>query len=100
MQLHLLLHLRLHLLLHLLLLRQLSDHHQESPFLIYGIGIIPPIIMLVELTTIIPLLVRIASTEQKISGDCVNITLRYMKSRRALRALIGRNVSRASIHFK
>jgi len=58
-----------------------------GPFLIYGIGIIPPIIMLVELTTIIPLLVRIASTEQKISGDCVNITLRYMKSRRALRAL-------------
>jgi hypothetical protein len=43
--------------------------------------------MLYELSTVIPLLVRITSTEQKIHGDSVNSTLRVMKSRRALRAL-------------
>jgi len=58
-----------------------------GPILVYAVALVPPAFMLVELSTVIPLLVRITSTEEKINGECVNSTLRVMKSRRALRAL-------------
>jgi hypothetical protein len=69
----------------------LEPHHTGirvyGPAALYAVGLIPLIFMLFELSTVIPLLVRISSTEQNIHGDCVNSTLRVMKSRRALRAL-------------
>jgi len=58
-----------------------------GPLLVYTVAFLPLVFLFSELTLLIPLLVRISSTEQNINGECVNSTLRIMKSRRALRAL-------------
>ena len=70
------------------------DNHFEKynvktwgPLAVGAVALIPVLFLIFELSEVIPLLVRISSTELMVDGDSVNATLRIMKSRLALRAL-------------
>ncbi len=58
-----------------------------GPVLVLFVSALPLLFIFVELSALIPLLIRITTTEEMINGSCVLQTLRIMKSRRALRAL-------------
>jgi hypothetical protein len=70
-----------------------SDHGDPAlwqwlgPTLVFLVAFFPLTFMLYELSDLIPLVIRITTTEEMINGKCVLQTLRIMKSRRALRAL-------------
>ena len=58
-----------------------------GPLSVIFIALFPLAFMLYELGELIPILIRITTTEEMIDDEAVNGVLRIMKSRRALRAL-------------
>jgi CRP-like cAMP-binding protein len=80
-----------------------KDHHHEGPggiteaeessistwgpLLVFFLALFPLVFMLYELGELIPLLVRITTTEEMVDDEAISAVLRIMKSRRALRAL-------------
>ena len=62
-----------------------SSIHIWGPLVVFSIAVFPLGFMLYELGDLIPLLVRITTTEEMIDDEAVCAVLRIMKSRRALR---------------